>query len=79
MEERASEWMYDMVDQALARGEDVVVSDIFLTKASLQPYIELAELYKAELKVLEAKDGTGNIHGVPSETMKAMKDTWEEL
>lgn len=62
---------------ALATGLSVIVSNTFSRIWEMQPYIDMAKQYGAELTVLTVEGNHGNIHGVPDEVIDKMKRRWE--
>lgn len=70
---------------ALEHGLSCVVSNTFAQRWEMQPYIEMAEELGARLTVLSLFDGgctdaelaARNKHGVPVETITAMRERWE--
>lgn len=75
----AHAWCHNSTETALNFGSDVIVSNTFTQKWEIQPYIDLAEKYGAELIILKATGNYKNVHGVPEEGLKRMKDRWEDI
>lgn len=73
----ACRWVQFMTDCALARGEDVVVSDVFPCLSDLDPYYEIATAHGAEVKVIVAEGTYGNTHNVPLFVLNRMKEAFE--
>ncbi|MEM4258076.1 MAG: AAA family ATPase [Candidatus Thermoplasmatota archaeon] len=71
---KAHAWCLSQTKRALEEGKDVVVSNTFSRKWELQPYLDLGY----PTKILTATGNYKNIHGVPDETIKRMKDRWED-
>lgn len=61
----------------LARGGSVIIANTFTTRAEMQPYLDLAKQYQARLQVIECHASFGSVHGVPQETIDAMRARWE--
>lgn len=64
---------------ALARGEDVVVSNTFVTRRELKPYLDLAFKFDADLEIIECTGNYKNIHNVPEETIERMRSKWQTV
>jgi predicted kinase len=75
----AHAWCRAMTEQHLRANHDVVVSNTFIKKWEIQPYIDLANELGIPYEVVELKTSYGNIHGVPEEKIKQMQENWEEL
>ena len=73
----AHDWCLDMVSTAFEEGRSVVVSNTFVTRRSIQPYIEAAEDFRALVEVVHVTGEFGSIHGVPAETLQRMAERWE--
>lgn len=66
------------VFDALQNGvELVIVSNTFVKKWEMQPYIDMANNLKIEYGILCANGNYQNVHGVPDETIARMRATWE--
>jgi predicted kinase len=76
---QAHEWCKKKTREVLEHGVDVVVSNTFIRKWEIQPYIDLANELGIPYEVVEMKTYYGNIHGVPEEKIVQMKENWEEL
>ncbi len=74
---KACEWTLTMADFALARGESVVVSDVFARAASLAPYRDIAEAHGASFTVKTCEGGYGNSHRVPLGVLRTMAEEFE--
>ena len=73
----AHQWCKDCVEEALSEGDSVVVSNTFTQMWEMQPYIELAQQFKASLQVIECHGDFGNIHDVPEEVVQKMRERWQ--
>jgi predicted kinase len=71
----AHRWCQRSTREALAAGRRVVVANTFTRIAELAPYWPMA----ADIEVLEALGTWPNVHGVPSDRLKAMSDRWEKF
>lgn len=70
---------YKMVDFALSRDENVVVSDVFPTMESVNPYIELAKYHNKTYDIINTTGNYNNIHKVPLSIINKMKQSWEDF
>lgn len=61
----------------LQRHHDVVVSNTFTTKKELKPYFEIAKQFNIVPIVIHCQNNFGNIHNVPEETLKKMRQRWQ--
>lgn len=61
----------------LMLGNNVVVTNTFTTLKEIKDYITIANLTKAELKVIHAQGNFKNVHGVPDDKLAAMKARWQ--
>ena len=75
----AHAWCKAQTEIDLLFGKSVIVSNTFTQKWEIQPYIELGKKMEAEVIIKKAIGNYQNIHGVPIETLKKMKDRWEDL
>jgi predicted kinase len=74
---QAHQYCWDWVDHYLEQGYDVVVSNTFTTRKEIKPYIDLAEKYNTEYKIIEATYNGKSIHSVPEETLEKMRKRYE--
>jgi hypothetical protein len=58
----------------LQEGEKVVVSNTFVKRWEMEPYLEMC----ADVTIVEAKGEYANIHGVPEEVVNRMRLGWEK-
>jgi predicted kinase len=65
--------------RALVSGGSVVVSNTFTRKWEMQPYLDMAHQYGAQVEIITATGDYGSIHGVPAEAIQAMRERWEEV
>ena len=72
----AHAWCQRMSREALARGENVVVSNTFTHLREMQPYLEMGA---KTIRVIEAKGKWESVHGVPPEMLERMAARWEPL
>ncbi|NIY83190.1 ATP-binding protein [Vibrio hepatarius] len=74
----AHQWCQSMTEKSLARKQSVVVSNTFVRRWEMAPYLKMAKRYGAKLEVIECTENFGNIHGVEPETIEKMKKRWQE-
>jgi predicted kinase len=75
----AHEWCQGVVKAAMNRKENCIVSNTFIRNWEMEPYIAMAMKAKCKIKVIECKNSFASIHGVPSEKIQQMKDSWEDI
>jgi len=83
---QAHEWCRDEVENRMKQNEEnpqyypeIVVSNTFTQEWEMQTYFDLAEKYgyKIFCIIVENRHGNKNIHGVPDDTLKKMKDRFQ--
>lgn len=67
----------EKVRQDLEHNRRVIVSNTFVKKWEMQPYIDMAKELGVSLEILTAKGNFQNVHGVPEEVIERMKTNWE--
>jgi len=75
----ALKWVWKMVDFALAKGKDVVVSDVFATEEEVKPYRVLAAYHKANLMIVTCTNTFENEHHVPLTILHRMEEAFEDI
>lgn len=70
----AHKWCQDMTDTYLTQGYNVVCSNTFTTKKELKSYFEIGEKHEIVPNVIVCQNEFENIHSVPEETLKKMKE-----
>ncbi len=65
------------VKSALLIGYDVVVSNTFVKKWEIEPYLLIAKDIGCDVEVIVATGEYSNVHGVPKEVIERMKSNWE--
>ena len=63
---------------ALVCGSSVVVSNTFTQVWEMQPYLDMAKQYRAQVEIITATGDYKSIHNVPDDVIQAMRDRWEE-
>lgn len=64
---------------SMMMGESVVVSNTFIRKWEMQPYIDAANRMGYEVHIIKAEGRFKNIHGVPDTVVNMMADRYEEV
>ena len=64
--------------ESLGRGESVAVCNTFTRIWEMQPYIDMARNMDAHLYVIRCEGAFQNVHGVPHDTVKEMRDRFED-
>ena len=77
-QKKAHQFCINMATQALVHGVDVAISNTFTQNWEFSKYLELAKTYGYEVLVYRCVNEYGNIHSVPAETLKKMKDRFED-
>jgi len=75
----AHQWCQSLVKYHLYQGNDVAVSNTFVTNWEMKPYFDMAKLFGANISVTEVNGNFSSIHDVPEFAIKRMKEKWEEL
>lgn len=66
------------VDQwMLARKLRIVVHNTFSQRWEAQPYLDLAEVRRYQVEIVECRGQFGSIHGVPPKAIKRMRSRWQ--
>jgi predicted kinase len=74
---QAHEWCQTSTKHALAEGKSVIVSNTFTTVKELKPYFQMAKTVGITPTVYICQNDWGSIHGVPEDTMIAMKSRFQ--
>ena len=56
----------------------IAVANTFTCKREIVNYYELAEEYNYSIFIIHCQNDFGSIHNVPDETVKRMKQRWQE-
>lgn len=75
----AHKWCKRKVQQALAQGSDVAVSNIFQSVWQMEDYISIAERAGARVFIHECHGNFGNVHDVPEDAIERMRQAWEDV
>lgn len=73
----AHTWCQVETEHALKKGASVIVSNTFTQLWEMQPYFEIAEKHGVKVVVYLCQGNFKNIHGVPDETIRKMKNRFE--
>ena len=63
----------------MVHGVEIAVSNTFTQRKEFQKYIDLANAYNYDVEVIRCTGDYGNTHSVPEETLKKMKDRFEDF
>ena len=76
----AHEQCQENVELAMQRDcvRKIAVANTFSQAWEAEPYFKLAKKHDFNPFVLECQNDFGNIHGVPQESIDAMKERWED-
>ena len=75
----AHTWCQQACKAALQQGKSVVVSNTFVKRWEMQPYLDMAKAFNIEVQVKQATGNFTNIHGVPQEVINRMRNNWEQI
>lgn len=75
----AHRWCLASTKKALEAGESVIVSNTSIRIQEFQKYLDLSKAFNCEIIVIECFGKFQNIHGVPENTLKKMRENWEEF
>ena len=70
----AHEWCQEQTREALGRGERVVISNTFVKRWELAPYLAMTK----DHTIITARGEWENVHGVPAEVIERMRASWED-
>ena len=74
----AHDWCFNNVVNRFVYGSAaVIVSNTFTTYKEMKPYVDYAKENGHELEIITCTGEYQNIHNVPEETLKRMKDRFE--
>ncbi len=75
----AHERCQDETRVALAGRKDVIVSNSFVRKWEISPYMEMAKRSGTSLVVIKATGAFKSVHDVPEEVLARMAAIWEDF
>jgi len=73
----AHQWCQTVTKRNLVEGKSVVVSNTFVKMWEMKPYIEMCKELGIDYEIIKCEYNGSNIHSVPQEVIKRMKDSWE--
>ena len=71
----AHAWCREMTQTHLAKGRDVVVSNTFVRRWEMKPYLEMV----SNPQIIVCCGDFGSTHDVPAEVINRMRDNWETI
>jgi len=71
-------WCQLGTEAAMTQGDNVVVSNTFVTRREMEPYYKLADRYNYRVIERIMYGDYGSTHNVPEKTIKRMRRRWEE-
>ncbi len=74
----ASNRCHQQFTKALRGGKDVVISNVFVTKKSIDRYVKAAEKMGADVKVIRFDKNFGSVHNVPKDVYANMKRNFQD-
>lgn len=74
----AHRWCQSKTKEALLLGSSVVVSNTFVQRWEMKPYIQMAKHLEVTLDVVVCRKNYGSIHNIPLETINRMRKKWQE-
>ena len=63
---------------ALRSGKDVIVSNVFVTRKSIDRYVRAAKQLGCEVQVWRMTNDFGNVHDVPTNVLASMKAGFQD-
>lgn len=75
----AVRWCFNSTNYALVNGTSVIVSNTFVERAHLQPYLNLAKELDVKVTVITCEQQFESVHNVPEATMARFKARWQSL
>lgn len=71
---QAHEWCQEQTRESLKKDRVVIVSNTFTTIRELRPYFDIAKEFALVPVVYLAQNQFNNVHGVPEDKLKQMRD-----
>ncbi len=76
----AHAWCQRQIKSAMAHGMPrCIVSNTFVKKWEMQPYLDMADEFNYNVKILEAKGDYQSVHDVPHDVIERMRANWEAI
>lgn len=73
----AHKWCQETVEANLSFGHDVAVSNTFVKRWEIQPYVDMAVKLGHMYLVITCEGKFPNVHNVPDHVVSRMKVQWE--
>lgn len=70
---------FDKTKKSLMNGDNVVVSNTFTTMKEVNKYTKMADSIGVKYRIVRTTGEFGNIHGVPEEKIKQMKNRMADI
>lgn len=67
-----------VLDNMVAGVQKISVSNTFTMRKEIKPYLDLCETYGYTPFIIHCQNEFGNIHNVPEETLKNMKERFQQ-
>ncbi len=77
--QKAHAWCLERAKESMARSARCVVANTFTRRWEMQPYFDAAKTAGVPVRVIEARGGWKNCHGVPDEAIERMRARWEAV
>lgn len=76
----AHKWTLAIVASALINGAfDIAVSNTFVRKEQMQPYIDLAKISGYQVVIITMKNNYKSTHNVPDDVIQKYRAEWEQV
>ena len=75
----AHQWCQNAVKRSLQNGHKAVVSNTFVKRWEMEPYLKMAKEFNVDVTVITTNGNFTNVHGVPSEIIDRMRLSWEDF
>ncbi|MBD1556789.1 ATP-binding protein [Vibrio sp. S9_S30] len=76
--QQAHRWCQEQTEHVLKEGRDVVVSNTFVERWEMNPYLNMASQLNANVEIVVCNGNFTSVHDVPSRTVKKMKFKWQD-
>lgn len=76
---KAHKWCQEQVNNNLAHGKNVVVTNTFVRRWEIDPYILMSRALGTDLEIVTATGKGINKTNVPQEVIDNMKIRWEDI
>ena len=73
----AHNWCQEQCEAHLKEGKKVVVANTFIKQWEMDAYRKLARKYKIALSIHTCVGSFNNVHGVSTQSLKKMKQSWQ--